>query len=316
MNIPTNLIMGFLGVGKTTAILNLLKQKPQNENWAVLVNEFGKVGIDGAIFSAAGATVKEISGGCLCCAVSVPFHVSINRLLKDVHPDRLLIEPTGLGHPKKIIDMLINDAFKDALDLRASICLVDPEKLKDKRYTTNKNFIDQIALADVLVANKMDLADTEAVKLFHHWSKKSNPSKAMIAQTTLGQLDFSWLDISRDHQRQAKYPDAHKTSKLYPVNNTQPKLNNYTDGYQSFSFIFPKESCFDFKKLNGAFKQLKIERIKGILHTDKGWFVMNGTLKDIKFTPTQPAINTQIEIITMKNNSQDFSAELNHCRIA
>jgi len=61
-NIPTNLIMGFLGVGKTTAILDLLKQKPENENWAVLVNEFGKVGIDGAIFSAAGATVKEIAG--------------------------------------------------------------------------------------------------------------------------------------------------------------------------------------------------------------------------------------------------------------
>jgi len=96
-NIPTNLIMGFLGVGKTTAILDLLKQKPQNENWAILVNEFGKVGIDGSIFSLAGATVKEVSGGCLCCATALPFQISINRLLKEVKPDRLLIEPTGLG---------------------------------------------------------------------------------------------------------------------------------------------------------------------------------------------------------------------------
>ena len=104
-NIPTNLIMGFLGVGKTTAILDLLKQKPENESWAVLVNEFGKVGIDGAIFSAAGATVKEIAGGCLCCALAVPFQVAINRLLKEARPDRLLIEPTGLGHPKKVLDM-------------------------------------------------------------------------------------------------------------------------------------------------------------------------------------------------------------------
>lgn len=93
--------MGFLGVGKTTAILDLFKQKPKNENWAVLVNEFGKIGIDGAIYSAAGITVKEVAGGCLCCAVGLPFQVSVNRLLKEVRPDRLLIEPTGLGHPKK-----------------------------------------------------------------------------------------------------------------------------------------------------------------------------------------------------------------------
>ena len=163
-NIPTNLVMGFLGVGKTTAILDLLKQKPKNENWAVLVNEFGKVGIDGAIYTAAGVTVKEVAGGYLCCAVGLPFQVSVNRLLKEVRPDRLLIEPTGLGHPKKVLDMLVTGSFKDVLALRASICLVDPEKLKDSRYTTHETFIDQIALSDVLVANKMDLTDQEAIK--------------------------------------------------------------------------------------------------------------------------------------------------------
>ena len=314
-NIPTNLIMGFLGVGKTTAILDLLTQKPAKENWAVLVNEFGKVGIDGAIFSAAGATVKEISGGCLCCAVAVPFQVSINRLLKDARPDRLLIEPTGLGHPTQVLNMLTNDAFKEILDLRASICLIDPEKLKDERYTTNKNFIDQIALADVLVANKMDRADDKAVELFHHWAEKSIPSKAMLAQTTQGKLDINWLNISRDHQRQALFPEAHQTSKFYPVNGDQPKQNNHVDGYQSFSHIFPLESCFDFKKLDNTFKRLRIERIKGIIHTNQGWFIMNGTADDIEFTPTSSAINSRIEIIATLNNLQDFSMELNLCKI-
>ncbi len=141
LNVPTNLMMGFLGVGKTTAILDLLKQKPENENWAVLVNEFGKIGIDGAIYSAAGVAVKEIAGGCLCCTVGLPFQVSVNRLLKEVRPDRLLIEPTGLGHPKKVLDMLMTGVFKETLELRASICLVDPEKLKDNRYTTHETFI-------------------------------------------------------------------------------------------------------------------------------------------------------------------------------
>ena len=143
-NIPTNLVMGFLGVGKTTAIIDLLKQKPQDEKWAVLVNEFGTIGIDGAVFSTAGAIVKEIPGGCLCCAVGVPFQVGVNRLLKEVRPDRLLIEPSGLGHPKKVLDLLIDGSFKDVLDMRASICLLDPEKLKNTRYTSHESFVDQM----------------------------------------------------------------------------------------------------------------------------------------------------------------------------
>ena len=291
-NIPTNLIMGFLGVGKTTAILELLKQKPKNENWAVLVNEFGKIGIDGAIFSAAGATVKEVTGGCLCCAVALPFQISINRLLKKVRPDRLIIEPTGLGHPKKVLDMLVNGSFKTVLDVRSSICLVDPEKLKDVRYTTNENFIDQIALSDVLVANKMDLADAEASRLFHHWAEKSNPDKALIAQTTQGQLDISWLDISRNPQRQALYPNAHQITRLSPIGNTHSQFEHTADGYQSFGYIFPTHNCFDYTQLNNVFRQLKVERIKGIFYTNKGWFMINSVDGIINNVPSPASANS------------------------
>lgn len=67
--VPTNIITGFLGVGKTTAILNLLKNKPENENWAVLVNEFGEIGIDGTLMTDQGALIKEVPGGCMCCTL-------------------------------------------------------------------------------------------------------------------------------------------------------------------------------------------------------------------------------------------------------
>lgn len=277
INIPTNLVMGFLGVGKTTAILDLLKQKPEKESWAVLVNEFGQVGIDGAIFKASDATVKEIAGGCLCCAVALPFQASINRLLKEVRPDRLLIEPTGLGHPKKVLDMLVSEAFKNILDLRASICLIDPEKLKDSRYATHENFIDQIALSDVLVANKMDLADHDASTLFDQWGAQSSPPKSMVAQTIQGKLDIAWLDITRNPQRRAIFPNAHKITKISPASNTDNKLNKEADGYQSYAYIYPAETCFDFVQLLGLLKQLNnVERVKGIFYTNKGWFIING----------------------------------------
>jgi G3E family GTPase len=314
-NIPTNLIMGFLGVGKTTAIINLIKQKPENENWAVLVNEFGKIGIDGALFSAAGIAVKEVAGGCLCCAVSVPFRVGLNQLLKKTRPDRLLIEPTGLGHPKKVLDMLQDEAFKKVLDLRASITLVDPEKLKQIRYTNHKNFIDQIALADVLVANKMDLADTEAVKLFYQWANKSRPEKTMVAETSQGQLELAWLDISTNKQRQAFYPYAHSNTKADPMGKKQMTLID-TDSYQSFGCIFPQGSCFDYEVLSRLLNEWEVERIKGIFFTNKGWFVINKSgIGGINQIETLAIFSSRVEIIALHNHSVDISARLKCCRI-
>lgn len=119
--------MGFLGSGKTSAILNFFKQKPKSERWAVLVNGFGKLGIDGAYHQSEGVTVKEIPGGCMCCAAGVPMQVAINQLLRASQPDRLFVETSGLGHPDGVLETLTAEYFKKVLSLKASICLVDPE---------------------------------------------------------------------------------------------------------------------------------------------------------------------------------------------
>jgi len=307
--------MGFLGVGKTTAILDLIKQKPKNENWAVLVNEFGKIGIDGAIYTNAGVTVKEIAGGCLCCAVGVPFQISLNRLLKEVKPDRLLIEPTGLGHPQKVLNMLVSGANQQVLDVRASICLVDPEKLKDNRYTTHENFIDQMALSDVLVANKMDLADQQAIELFHQTAANSYPQKALLSETQQGQLDVSWLDIKRDPQRKAAYPNAHQLTKISVDKNPLGPLSNEADGYQSSGHTFSKDICFDYVLLNKVLNRLNLERIKGIVNTDRGWFILNGAGNIINTTVAQASNKSRIETISRDNNFQAVSNALRQCKI-
>ena len=83
--VPCNIITGFLGVGKTSSILNLLKQKPENERWAVLVNEFGEIGIDGILIESQQQDhifVREVPGGCMCCAAGLPMHIALNQLLQ------------------------------------------------------------------------------------------------------------------------------------------------------------------------------------------------------------------------------------------
>ena len=102
LGIPTNVISGFLGVGKTSAILNLLSQKSSHERWAVLVNEFGGIGIDGSLLQNHQSTdsnifIREVPGGCMCCTAGISMQLALAQLLEKAKPDRLLIEPTGLG---------------------------------------------------------------------------------------------------------------------------------------------------------------------------------------------------------------------------
>ncbi len=198
---PVNIVTGFLGVGKTTALRRLLADRPAGEYWAVLVNEFGEVGIDGAALAdtQAGLNVVEVPGGCICCTTSPQLRVSLTRLLRERRPDRLLIEPSGLGHPAGIVDLLRDPFLSVALDLRSIICLVDPRHLEDARYTRHETWRDQIVLADVLVANKCDRADAEHIDQFEAMAARLFPPKQVVATTIQAKLDPAWLDLVTDY---------------------------------------------------------------------------------------------------------------------
>ena len=153
--VPTNIITGFLGAGKTSAILHLLKSKPEDERWAVLVNEFGEIGIDGSLFSGqhnenSGVFIREVPGGCMCCAAGLPMQIALNQLLTRAKPDRLLIEPTGLGHPTEVLQVLTSEYYFDVLSIEKIITLVDARNLADRNYTEHLTFNQQIANSDVI----------------------------------------------------------------------------------------------------------------------------------------------------------------------
>src|SRR4051794_17304815 len=149
MGVPVNLFTGFLGVGKTTAVIDLLGRKPAGERWAVLVNEYGEVGIDAALIEGSGpegVTVREVGGGCVCCATAPYLPVALHFLLLDAKPDRLLIETTGLGHPAKLLDTLRAN-YRDRLDVRATLGLVDPADFARPEMRANPIFREQVELA-------------------------------------------------------------------------------------------------------------------------------------------------------------------------
>src|SRR5687768_4244623 len=119
-----NLVTGFIGAGKTTVIQRLLAQRPAHERWAVLTNEFGAARLD----AGPDIAVREVPGGCVCCTAQVSMRVALTRLLREVRPDRLLIEPTSAGHPANVMRLLREPQLARALDLRATLCVVDPDQ--------------------------------------------------------------------------------------------------------------------------------------------------------------------------------------------
>ncbi|CAK4073718.1 CobW family GTP-binding protein [Vibrio sp. 16] len=281
MRIPTNIITGFLGTGKTTAILNLLKNKPESENWAVLVNEFGEIGIDGALMTDQGALIKEVPGGCMCCAAGVPMSVAITALLR-TNPDRLIVEPTGLGHAHKVLATLTSSQFKDYIDLRATIGLVDPRNLSNPKYLENQNFNDQLSISDIVIGNKVDECHVGDVDAFNDWVTDQSPPKIFSQLVKQGNFPIELLDSPRRNPTESNEVESHHHEHAeqepqfqLPPNQTFVRKENRGQGYFSCGWIFGAEVEFDFDDLFSVLSDLTAERVKGVLNTNNGCFAFN-----------------------------------------
>ncbi|MGR5455500.1 CobW family GTP-binding protein [Vibrio alfacsensis] len=304
MKIPTNIITGFLGTGKTTAILNLLKDKPENENWAVLVNEFGEIGIDGAILTDSGAMIKEVPGGCMCCTAGVPTSVAITTLLRQ-NPDRLIIEPTGLGHPHKILSLLTSNQFKDYIDVRATIALVDPRNLTDQKYLDNNNFNDQLDIADIVIGNKVDQCSDADKDVFQQWVAIQQPPKVDSMLVSNGSFPPALLDTQRtrltDSADIAHHHHEHAEMEpqfQLPPNQKFIRKENKGQGYFSCGWIFGPEITFNFDMMFSMLSDLTAERVKGVINTDKGCFAFNVNNGVMSFNEmTLEGFETRLEVI-------------------
>lgn len=315
--IPTNILTGFLGVGKTTAIKHLLSIKPAHETWSVLVNEFGEIGIDGALLADTNAHIREVAGGCMCCVAGLPMKMALNMLIAKTKPDRILVEPTGLGHPEEIINTLTDEYYRSVLQLDATITLVDPRKLTDTRYTDNASFNDQIAVADVLVANKSDLCSPDDRARFERLAESLQPAKAGVFTVSQGQLSLAWLDYprtayrvqsaqpTRANQRLNPQRELYNAAIQLPEDQTFLRRENQGEGYYSCGWLFQPTLQFDFNGLFGWITGLDVVRAKAVMRTQQGVYRFNaeqGVLSVNELMLDDPAdiLDSRIELIDGK----------------
>jgi len=302
-NVPTNIISGFLGVGKTTAILSLFENKPINEKWAVLVNEFGKIGIDGYIYQANGITVKQIPGGCICCAQGLPMLMAVNRLLRETRPDRLIIESSGIGHPAGVLKTLTADNFKNVLTMKAGICVVDPRHLLNPAYQKNDLFKEQLQMADILVANKTDVADKDDMKAYNALTKSFSPKKEFITTTSHGLLKTQWLD----YPHSVRYQDE-----SFSINvDTLPAPQS--EHWQTHSFSFPLTTLFALNAIKLWLEKTELVRLKGLLQTKDGCYLVNYANGQVDFSQYNDQTNNYMEVISDTINVSELEQAMMFC---
>jgi G3E family GTPase len=317
MAIKVNVITGFLGVGKTSTIQALMKNKPTNEYWAIIVNEFGEVGIDESLLTTdnADSAIRQIPGGCVCCTVGGALQATLKELITEVKPGRILIEPSGIGHPSGIIDTL-EEGLRNIATIQAVITLIDPRNLSSEKHMGHETFVDQIELADILIATKTDLCSPAELAKFTSWSSQLFPPKQQILTSTFGDIPMSLLNEERKVVRKPKYPQAHDHNNahvhVHEHNNetltptiSQPAFYE-AKGFGSVALgaIFSKDVLFEAEKLNYYLEAIQgVDRVKGVFRTTHRWLIYNRTGMDLAgLFPSAYRKDSRIEIIISEDS--------------
>lgn len=297
-----NLFTGFLGVGKTTALRHLIEHRPEHEKWAIIVNEFGEVGIDGAALSQDDLAVAEIAGGCLCCVAGPQMTATVATLLRRERPDRLLIEASGLAHAAGVIDELRAKPLGDALEVGAVVTLVDPRQFIQSDYHRQPLYRDQISIADVLVANKIDTADVPTMQAFRQQAAALFPPKSLISEVRNGELDPTWLNaaaVPKPRYRPAVPEDA-------------------AAQWRAMGWTFAPEQAFDGERLTRFFDGLPalvpgLVRAKGVFKVLDSWVWLNWAAGQWGAAQVSWRRDSRFELIAEDFDAAVVEAKLREC---
>lgn len=306
MPLLTHVITGFLGAGKTTLITALLARKPVSERWAILVNEFGQIGIDQVAWSGDDVMIKEVPGGCICCAQNLPLQIALGQIATRSGAQRLLIEPTGLGHPAQILETLREPHWQAHLQVGATLCLVDARQLDDARVTTHETFRAQVEVADVLLFSKADLLDADSRARAGAFAAGLHPAKALVAFASEQAVDPAWLDVPpRQPQRQRRsllhLRPAGQVGEAAAVVPRDPPYHYHEQALERWvgGWILPADWCFRHDQLLTVLLGWRgLERLKGVFHTDKGWIHFNATMTDMAVKSSEYRADSRVELIS------------------
>ncbi|KAB0485786.1 GTPase, G3E family [Pseudomonas reinekei] len=318
-NIPTHVIAGPLGAGKTSLIKHLLAQRPAGERWAVLINEFGQIGIDAALLTqeADGIALGEVAGGCLCCVNGAPFQVGLGRLLRKARPDRLFIEPSGLGHPVQLLKQLSEAPWQGVLSLQASVLVLDAQALAAGKPLPEAQ---QEALnsAGLLLMNKSEgLEDADRQRIGAmlpvrplYWTQQA--ALPLSELPGLASRAVAGVDNFVMPKRLAQLPAIWSDPTL-PI-----CLSQEQEGGWSIGWRWHPSQVFDSALLGHWLESLCWRRAKLVVHSEQGWVSANALDNSaVAWQASEWRQDSRIELIfSAPQDLEVLQRGLAHCRLS
>ena len=186
--VKIDIISGFLGAGKTTLIKKLLKEAFEGEQVVLIENEFGEIGIDGGFLKDAGIEIREMNSGCICCSLVGDFGASLKEVVEKYHPDRILIEPSGVGKLSDVIKAVQGVEEDVDIELNSYTTVVDAKKCKMYMRNFGEFFDNQVQYAGAIIMSRTDIVDEKKAMESMELLRSIN-EKAAIITTPIEKLD-------------------------------------------------------------------------------------------------------------------------------
>ncbi len=288
-----HVLTGFLGAGKTTVLAGLLAQKPPQERWGLLINEFGRIGIDPAVLAATNVVVKSVPGGCLCCAQQLSLQIALGQLAAEPGLTRLFIEPSGLGHPAQLLDILVAPHWQALLQPGAHVTVVDAAQWQEARYRTHETYEAQLAVADVFVLSKCDrLSESEQFQMITALQALAPEQRPVLLSAVpedrapadgSTELLTQLTTLMPRHRAPVRRSLLHAQTpaqqpQVAPPQDPPWHYHEARDGRFVGGWVLPPAWVFDADALTRclmAWPDHDAVRLKGVMHTTSGWLFFN-----------------------------------------
>lgn len=195
-----DIISGFLGAGKTTFIKLLIENVFAGEKLVLIENEFGEIGIDGGFLKDAGIEITEMNSGCICCTLVGDFSKALRKVIEEYHPDRVLIEPSGVGKLSDVSKAIEHVKKESDIEIEGRITIVDGKKAKMYLKNFGEFFKDQVAYANTIVVSRTQMMEDHSIEECVKMLREENKEASIIST--------SWDKLSKEAIEHALSPNT------------------------------------------------------------------------------------------------------------